>query len=108
MARSDKTRTRRQHGPSYTAAGGWSTPDRHVPPSTSGPASNRARASTSGGVAGEKVAESWNKKSKVWSGICKIDLKSVSVADHVFQISITGLGGETVLSPETRFVKLAQ
>ncbi|MHB8055288.1 MAG: hypothetical protein ACYDH3_08580, partial [Candidatus Aminicenantales bacterium] len=56
-------------------------------------------------LAGETVAESWNKKSKVWSGICKVDLRSVSVADHVFQISIAGPGGEAVLSPETRFVK---
>jgi VWFA-related protein len=67
----------------------------------SGPAGSSAT------LEGETVAESWNKKSKVWSGICKIDFSSVAVADHVFQGAVTGPGGDLVLSPEIRFVKLA-
>jgi len=54
----------------------------------------------------EVVAESWNKKSKVWSGICRIDFRFVSSAEHVFQAVVAGPGGKPSLGPEIKLVKL--
>ncbi|MCX6564816.1 MAG: VWA domain-containing protein [Candidatus Aminicenantes bacterium] len=57
-------------------------------------------------LTGGPVAESWNKKTKIWSGIIKMDFRFVAVADHVFQAKLPGAEGESVLGPEIRFTKL--
>lgn len=56
---------------------------------------------------GEVVAESWNKKTKVWSGIYKLDFASVDIGDYVFHIRLPVSGGEPVSSQELRLTKLS-
>jgi VWFA-related protein len=57
-------------------------------------------------IARELVAESWNKKSKIWSGIFKLDFSPVAVADNTLQVRLPGPEGEGVSSREIRFKKL--
>lgn len=56
---------------------------------------------------GEVVAESWNKKTKVWSGMFKLDFKSVGIGDYVFHVGLPVSGGEPISSQELRLTKLS-
>ena len=58
-------------------------------------------------TAGELVAESWNKKSKVWSGIFKLDLNSVNVGDNILKVEIPVSGKDFAIVKEMKLKKLS-
>ncbi len=62
--------------------------------------------SQSTSIPGELVAGSYNKKSKVWSGIYKLDLFDVRVGENVFQARIPVTDGNPIASQKTKLIKL--
>jgi|GEM_PF-1110471 len=57
-------------------------------------------------VPGERIAGSFNPSAKVWSGIYKLNLFSVFVGEHVFQVRIPAAEGEAISSRKIRLIKL--
>lgn len=51
-------------------------------------------------IPGELVAESWNEKSKVWSGIFKLDIRNLSAGDNSLEVKILAYGKDSVISRE--------
>jgi len=62
--------------------------------------------SQSTSIPGELVAGSYNQKSKVWSGIYKLDLFDVRVGENVFQARIPVTDGSPIASQKTKLIKL--
>lgn len=58
-------------------------------------------------TAGELIVASWNKRSKVWSGIFKLDLDSVNVGDNILKIEIPVSGKDFVIEKEMKLKKLS-
>jgi len=56
-------------------------------------------------VPAEKVVESWDKKSKIWSVIFNLDLASVFPGDYILKVNLP-VSEETVLSQEVKLFKL--
>lgn len=57
-------------------------------------------------VKGEAAAESWDKKSRIWSGIFNLDMQMVFPGDYSFKVSVPVSKEGPVLSKETRLTKL--
>jgi len=57
-------------------------------------------------IAAEPVAESWNKKARIWTAIFKLDFGPVAVADNILQVRLPGPEGEGGTMREIRFKKL--
>jgi len=57
-------------------------------------------------IPAEIVAEYWNKKSKVWSGIFNLNLRSVIFGDYSLEVEIPVSEGAPVLSKEVKLTKL--
>ena len=57
-------------------------------------------------VPGEVVAETWNKKSKVWSGIFNLDLRTLFPADYSLKVGIPISEEGPILSKEMKLTKL--
>lgn len=55
---------------------------------------------------GNLVVESWNKKSKVWSGIFSLDLSTATVGENSLYVEIPISEGEAVLSKEIKITLL--
>ena len=62
--------------------------------------------SQSTSIPGELVAGSYNQKSKVWSGIYKLNLFDVRVGENVFQALIPVADGNPIASQKTKLIKL--
>ena len=57
-------------------------------------------------VQGELIAESWNERSNVWSGIFNLDLSSLSPGDYALKLSLPVYEEGPVLSREVKLIKL--
>jgi len=57
-------------------------------------------------IEGELIAESWNKRSKVWSGIFKLNLGNLSVGDNFLKVGIPVSKEGAVISKEVKLTKL--
>jgi VWFA-related protein len=57
-------------------------------------------------VPGELVAESWDKKSNIWSAIFSLDFDQAALGENIFSIEITGAEGEVVSSREIQLTIL--
>ncbi|MDH5203451.1 MAG: VWA domain-containing protein [Nitrospirota bacterium] len=57
-------------------------------------------------IAGELVTESWNKESKVWSGIFNLNLENVMFGDYILKAEILLSEEGPVLSKELKLIKL--
>jgi len=57
-------------------------------------------------VPGELVAESWDKKSKIWSAIFSLDLDQAVLGENIFSIEMAGLGEKVVSSREIQLTIL--
>ncbi|MDH4217680.1 MAG: hypothetical protein OEW23_02745 [Candidatus Aminicenantes bacterium] len=62
--------------------------------------------SQSRSIPGELVVGSYNQKSKVWSGIYKLDLFDARVGENVFQARIPVTDGDPIASQKIKLVKL--
>ncbi|NIO49645.1 MAG: VWA domain-containing protein [Candidatus Aminicenantes bacterium] len=51
-------------------------------------------------VPGELVAESWDKKSKIWSAIFSLDFNQATLGENIFRIEMAGTGEKVVSSRE--------
>lgn len=56
-------------------------------------------------IPGELVAESWNKESKVWSGIFNLHLRTLFFGDYTLKVEIPDKEG-AILSKEVKLTKL--
>ena len=56
-------------------------------------------------LVGPIIVESWNAKTKIWSGICRLGLSSVALGEHVLRITIPAESGGNDLTAEMRFHK---
>ncbi|MFQ5722286.1 MAG: VWA domain-containing protein, partial [Candidatus Aminicenantales bacterium] len=57
-------------------------------------------------IRGEKVAEAWNRRSKVWCGIFKLNMRGISPGDYTLRVNLILSEGGPVLSKEVRLTKL--
>ena len=57
-------------------------------------------------ISGEVAAESWNKKSKVWSAIFRLDLSPATLGDNSLYVEISISEGSAVLSKELKLTML--
>jgi VWFA-related protein len=57
-------------------------------------------------VPAEIVAETWNKKTKIWSGIFNLQLRTVIFGEYTLKVEIPVSEEGDVLSTETRLIKL--
>jgi len=57
-------------------------------------------------IEGKLMAESWNKRTNVWSGIFNLDLKNVIFGDYILKIEIPVSEEGPVLSREIKLTKL--
>lgn len=57
-------------------------------------------------VPGELVAESWDKKSKIWSAIFSLDFNQVALGENSFIIEMAGTGEKVVSSREIQLTIL--
>ncbi|MFQ6071000.1 MAG: hypothetical protein ACE5LC_10835, partial [Candidatus Aminicenantales bacterium] len=51
-------------------------------------------------IRGEKVAEAWNRRSKVWCGIFKLNMRGISPGDYTLRVNLILSEGGPVLSKE--------
>jgi VWFA-related protein len=58
-------------------------------------------------IPGELVIHSYSQKSKVWSGIYKLDLFDVSLGENVFQARIPVTDGNLIASQKIKLIKLS-
>ena len=57
-------------------------------------------------IQGELIAESWNNRSKVWSGIFKLNLDTVNVGESTLKIEVPISEERAVISNEVKLTKL--
>jgi len=57
-------------------------------------------------VLGKMVAESWNERSNVWSGILNLDLSSLPPGDYTLKVNLPVYEEDPVLSKEVKLIKL--
>ena len=57
-------------------------------------------------IPAELVAEEWDKKSKVWSGIFNVQLRNVIYGEYTLTIEIPGSGEGETLKREVKLIKL--
>jgi hypothetical protein len=56
-------------------------------------------------LVGHIIVESWNVKTKIWSGICQLGLSPLALGEHVLRIKIPAESGGNDLITEIRFHK---
>jgi VWFA-related protein len=56
-------------------------------------------------LGGELIAESWNAKTKIWSGICRLGLNLLGPGEHVLRITVPAGSGNGGLTTEIKFNK---
>jgi len=57
-------------------------------------------------VPGELVAESWDKKSKIWNAIFSLDFNQAALGENIFTIEMAGTGEKAVSSREIQLTIL--
>lgn len=57
-------------------------------------------------IPGELTAESWNKRSNVWSGIFNLDLSGLPPGDYILKASLPVYDEGPVLCKELNLIKL--
>ena len=56
-------------------------------------------------LVGQIIVESWNVKTKIWSGICQAGLSPLALGEHILRITIPAESGGNDLITEIRFHK---
>ena len=56
-------------------------------------------------LAGPVIVESWNSKTKIWSGICRLGLSPLALGEHVLRVSVPAGSGGDDLTAEMKFQK---
>ena len=57
-------------------------------------------------IPGQLAVKSYNKKSKIWSGIYKLDMFPVLVGENIFQVQIPAAKGKIIFSQKIKLTKM--
>jgi len=55
---------------------------------------------------GEIIVESWNARTKIWSGVCRASLGSFEPGENILRITIPAGSGNDGLTAEVKFNKI--
>jgi VWFA-related protein len=56
-------------------------------------------------LVGQIIVESWNAKTRIWSGICRLGLSPLTLGEHVLRITVPAESGGNDLITEIKFYK---